>query len=92
MTPSSCAGWDFSWDTRQSDSPRGLSAYVTQALERYERWVALGDWLELVEKENGPFPEEMVREAERLLDEPVVADRSMGERLSDEPVAPEHLG
>ena len=54
-------------DARARAGSRGLSAYITELLQQEERRLALAEFLEWSEAENGPIPEEILEEVRQRL-------------------------
>jgi hypothetical protein len=52
-------------EIRERVGPGNLSRYLTEAAEQKRRHEALGEWLDRMEDEHGPIPEEALAEAQR---------------------------
>lgn len=52
-------------EARERVGPRGLSAYVDEALRRQLGYDRLGDFLDEAEAERGPIPPEVMEEVRR---------------------------
>ena len=62
-------------EARQRAGRRELSAYVSQALSRQLQHDRLGELLAEMEKEAGPIPDELMEEARKLWQGPVVSPK-----------------
>lgn len=67
-------------EARERVGPRGLSAYLDEALRRQLGYDRLGDFLAEAEAEVGPIPEEALERARREWDEAERSWRDLGRK------------